>query len=344
MTDYRFLKACRREPVDTTPVWIMRQAGRYLPEYREVRSKNSFLAMCKTPELAAAVTIQPVERLGVDAAILFSDILIPVEAMGIPLEFHEGKGPLLGKAIRSTADVDDLAVPDPSDRVPFVLEAIRILRRAFDGKVPLIGFSGAPFTLCSYIVEGGSTKSFARLKTLMYQAPEVYRALMKKLTRTVTAYLNAQIAAGAQAVQIFDTWAGVLTPSDYEEYALPYTREVVEALDRNGVPVIHYANDCATILPAIRTLPVDVIAVDWRIPLDAAARIVGDGFALQGNMDPTMLFHTPEKIDDCVRDVLRRGRAAASHVFNLGHGILPETDPENAIAMVEAVHRLGRKG
>src|SRR5512134_389556 len=329
MREYRFLKACRREPVDVTPVWIMRQAGRYLPEYQQVRGKNSFLTMCKTPELAAKVTIQPVERLGVDAAILFSDILIPVEAMGVPLEFHEGKGPILGKEIRGQADVDALAVPDPSEKVPFVLEAIRILRKEFEGKVPLIGFSGAPFTLASYIVEGGTSRNFIKLKSLMYQAPEVYRSLMGKITRTVVAYLNAQIEAGAQAVQIFDTWAGVLTPGDYEEYALPYTRKVVEGLKRDKVPVIHFANDCATLLPAIRTLGVDV---------------VGRDAALQGNMDPTMLFHPPEKIDDCVRDVLRRGESAASHIFNLGHGILPPTNPEHAIAMVEAVHRFGRKG
>ena len=344
MGDYRFLKACRREPVDVTPVWIMRQAGRYLPEYQQVRGKNSFLTMCKTPELAAKVTIQPVERLGVDAAILFSDILIPVEAMGVPLEFHEGKGPILGKEIRGQADVDALAVPDPSEKVPFVLEAIRILRKVFEGKVPLIGFSGAPFTLSSYIVEGGTSRNFIKLKSLMYQAPDVYRSLMGKITRTVVAYLNAQIEAGAQAVQIFDTWAGVLTPGDYEEYALPYTRKVVEGLKRDKVPVIHFANDCATLLPAIRTLGVDVVAVDWRIPLDVAAVVVGQDVALQGNMDPTMLFHPPEKIDDCVRDVLRRGESAASHIFNLGHGILPPTNPEHAIAMVEAVHRFGRKG
>ncbi len=343
MTEYRFLKACRREPVDVTPVWIMRQAGRYLPEYQKVRGANSFLTLCKTPELAAAVTIQPVERLGVDAAILFSDILIPVEAMGVPLDFHEGKGPLLGKAIKSQADVDTLIVPDPAEKVPFVMETIRILRKAFEGKVPLIGFSGAPFTLASYIVEGGTSRNFIQLKSLMYQAPDVYRSLMKKIAKTVVAYLNAQIEAGAQAVQIFDTWAGILTPGDYEEYALPYTREVVDGLRRDGVPVIHFANDCSTLLPAIRTLPVDVVAVDWRIPLDAAASVVGPGFALQGNMDPTMLFHPPEKIDDCVRDVLRRGAAAAAHIFNLGHGILPPTNPEHAVAMVEAVHRLGRK-
>jgi len=343
MTEYRFLKACRREPVDVTPVWIMRQAGRYLPEYQQVRGKNSFLTLCKTPELAATVTIQPVERLGVDAAILFSDILIPVEAMGVPLEFHEGKGPLLGKAIRSQADVDTLAVPDPLEKVPFVMETIRILRKAFEGKVPLLGFSGAPFTLASYIVEGGTSRNFIQLKNLMYQAPDVYRSLMKKIAKTVVAYLNAQIEAGAQAVQIFDTWAGILTPGDYEEYALPYTREVIAGLHRDGVPVIHFANDCATLLPAIRTLPIDVIAVDWRIPLDTAASVVGPQFALQGNMDPTMLFHPPEKIDDCVRDVLRRGEAASSHIFNLGHGILPPTNPEHAVAMVEAVHRLGRK-
>jgi uroporphyrinogen decarboxylase len=344
MGEYRFLKACRREPVDVTPVWIMRQAGRYLPEYQQIRGKNSFLTMCKTPELAAQVTIQPVERLGVDAAILFSDILIPVEAMGVPLEFHEGRGPILGKEIRGQSDVDALAVPDPSDKVPFVLEAIRILRKAFDGKVPLIGFSGAPFTLASYIVEGGTSRNFIKLKTLMYQAPDVYRALMRKITGTVIAYLNAQIEAGAQAVQIFDTWAGVLTPGDYEEYALPYTRQVVEGLSRGKVPVIHFANDCATLLPAIRTLDVDVVAVDWRIPLDAAADVLGPDVAIQGNMDPTMLFHPPEKIDECVRDVLRRGETAASHIFNLGHGILPPTNPEHAVAMVEAVHRFGRKG
>ena len=344
MGDYRFLKACRREPVDVTPVWIMRQAGRYLPEYQQVRGKNSFLTLCKTPELAAKVTIQPVERLGVDAAILFSDILIPVEAMGVPLDFHDGKGPILGKEIRGQADVDSLSVPDPTDKVPFVMETIRILRKAFEGKVPLIGFSGAPFTLCSYIVEGGTSRNFIKLKTLMYQAPEVYRSLMTKITRTVIAYLNAQIEAGAQAVQIFDTWAGILTPGDYEEYALPYTRQVVAGLSRGNTPVIHFANDCATILPAIRTLGVDVIAVDWRIPLDVAAVVVGQGVAIQGNMDPTMLFHPPEKIDDCVRDVLRRGESAASHIFNLGHGILPPTNPDHAIAMVEAVHRFGRKG
>ena len=343
MGDYRFLKACRREPVDVTPVWIMRQAGRYLPEYQQVRGKNSFLTMCKTPELAAQVTIQPVERLGVDAAILFSDILIPVEAMGVPLEFHDGKGPILGKEIRNQADVDALAVPDPADKVPFVMDAIRILRKAFEGKVPLIGFSGAPFTLCSYIVEGGTSRNFIKLKTLMYQAPEVYRSLMGKITRTVIAYLKAQIEAGAQAVQIFDTWAGVLTPGDYEEYALPYTRQVVEGIRGGKVPVIHFANDCATLLTAIKTLPVDVVAVDWRIPLDVAAMVVGPEKALQGNMDPTMLFHSPEKIDDCVRDVLRRGEKASSHIFNLGHGILPPTNPEHAVAMVEAVHRLGRK-
>src|SRR3972149_2801694 len=233
MGGYRFLKACRREPGGVTPVWIMRPAGRG--------------------------TIQPVERLGVDAAILFSDILIPVEAMGIPLEFHDGKGPILGKEIRGQADVDALAVPDPADRVPFVLEAIRILRKTFEGKVPLIGFSGAPFTLCSYIVEGGTSRNFIKLKTLMYQAPDVFHSLMGKIAKTVVAYLNAQIEAGVQAVQVFDTWAGVLTPGDYEEYALPYTREGVESLLRNGVPGIHYANDCATLLPALRTLPVDVI-------------------------------------------------------------------------------------
>ena len=340
MTQYRFLNACRREPVDCTPVWIMRQAGRYLPEYRELRERHDFLTMCKTPDLAATATIQPIDRLGVDAAILFSDILIPVEAMGVPLEFHEHKGPLLEKRIRCQDDVDSLKIPDPEESLPFVMEAIRILRWALEGKIPLIGFSGAPFTLASYIVEGGSSKNFTRLKNLMYQAPEVYRTLMDKLTQTVTVYLNAQIAAGAQAVQIFDTWAGILTRHDYEEYAMPYTRRVIEGLNRNTIPVIHFANDCAMLLPVIRTLPVDVVAVDWRIPLDEAAAIIGPDKAIQGNMDPTMLFHPPEKVRECVCDVLRRGEKASSHIFNLGHGILPPTDPENALAMVEAVHEL----
>ena len=343
MTQYRFLKACRREPVDRTPVWIMRQAGRYLPEYRKIREAHDFLTMCKTPDLAAEVTIQPIERLGVDAAILFSDILIPVEAMGVPLEFHENKGPLLGKQIRDQADVDSLGTPDPEESTPFVMEAIRILRREFEGKVPLIGFSGAPFTLASYIVEGGSSKDFSRLKKLMYQAPQVYRSLMEKITQTVTLYLNAQIAAGAQAVQIFDTWAGILTRQDYEEYVLPYTRKALEGLVRHDAPVIHFANNCAMLLSSMKTLPVDVIAVDWRIPLDEAAAIVGPDKALQGNMDPTMLFHPPDKIRECVSDVLRRGEKASSHIFNLGHGILPPTDPSHALAMVEAVQSLGRK-
>ena len=343
MVEYRFLKACRREPVDVTPVWIMRQACRYLPEYQKIRGKTSFLDLCKTPELAAEVTVQPIDRLGVDAAILFSDILVPVEAMGVPLEFHEGKGPLLGKAIRGQADVDSLAVPDPADTVPFVMETIRILRKTFEGRVPLIGFSGLPLTLASYIVEGGTSRNFIKLKTLMYQAPEVFRSLMEKIARTVVLYLNAQIEAGAQAIQLFDTWAGILTPGDYEEYALPYTRMVVEGLRRDGVPLIHFANDCSTLLPLIRTLPVDVIAVDWRIPLDVASGVVGQGVAIQGNMDPTMLFHPPAKIAECVRDVLRRGEKTASHIFNLGHGILPPTNPDHAVAMVEAVHRYGKK-
>ncbi|MCL2102444.1 MAG: uroporphyrinogen decarboxylase [Syntrophorhabdaceae bacterium] len=343
MTDYRLLKACRREPVDRTPVWIMRQAGRYLPEYRKLREAHDFLTLCKTPDLAAEVTIQPIERFGLDAAILFSDILIPVEAMGVPLEFHEQKGPLLGKQIRAMRDVDSLKTPDPEESMPFVMETIRILRRALDGKAPLIGFSGGPFTLASYIIEGGSSKNFILLKTLMYQAPEIYRALMDKLTRTVISFLNAQIAAGAQVVQIFDTWAGILTRSDYEEYALPYSRRVLEELTRKDVPVIHFANDCAALLPSIKTLPVDVISVDWRLPLDEAAQMAGPEKALQGNMDPTMLFSPPEKIHERVRDVLLRAEKASSHIFNLGHGILPPTDPEHVSAMVEAVHRFGRK-
>ncbi|RMG59872.1 MAG: uroporphyrinogen decarboxylase [Deltaproteobacteria bacterium] len=343
MENYRFLRACFGETTDTVPIWIMRQAGRYMPEYQEVRQKHSFMEMCKTPDLAVKVTLLPVDILGVDAAILFSDILIPVEAMGIPVEFVEGKGPVLGAKIRDESDVERLAEFDPAEKTGFVMEAVRILRKELEGKVPLIGFSGAPFTLASYIVEGGSSKNFIKLKTLMYQAPDIYRKLMSKLTRVVTDYLNAQIEAGAQAVQLFDTWAGILTPSDYREYVLPYTRKVIANLKRDEVPVIHYANDSATLLPLFRELGADVYGIDWRINLDDAVEALGGDVVVQGNMDPTALFYPVEKIEKIAGDIIARGRKARAHIFNLGHGILPTTDPEHARALVEAVHRLGKK-
>lgn len=341
--EYRFLKACRKEALDTLPIWIMRQAGRYMPQYQEIRGKHSFLTMCKNPDLAVKVTLLPIELIGVDAAILFSDILIPVEAMGVKVEFIEGKGPVLGSKIKNRNDVDKLAVPDPVEKTGFVMDAIRILRKELEGKAPLIGFSGAPFTLASYIVEGGGSKNFIKLKMLMYQEPEAFSSLMKKITETVILYLNAQIEAGAQAVQIFDTWAGILTPEDYRKYVFPHTRKVISRLNRSDVPVIHFANECATLLPVIRELDADVYGIDWRIGLDDAIDALGEDAVVQGNMDPTALFHPVDKIEEIAASIIEKGKTAASHIFNLGHGILPPTKVDHAKALVEAVHRLGKR-
>ncbi|MCX5795559.1 MAG: uroporphyrinogen decarboxylase [Elusimicrobia bacterium] len=339
----RLLKVCRKEAVDTTPIWIMRQAGRYLPEYMEVRRKHAFLELCKTPELAAKVTLQPVARLGVDAAILFSDILIPVEAMGVPLEFHEGQGPILGQGVRDRSSVGALRVPDPVNDLGFVLDAIRVLRRELAGLVPLIGFSGLPFTLASYIVEGGKSRDFARLRSLMKDDPKTFAELMDKLADTTIAYVGAQISAGAQAIQLFDTWAGILEPAEYLTRVLPYTSRVAEAVRNRGVPVIHFTENCEKLLPVLKELPVDVLSIDWRVPLDRAAEIVGQKFVLQGNLDPETLFKPIPEVEAAAAEVLKRGRAAGGHIFNLGHGILPKTDPDTARALVEAVHRLGKR-
>ena len=341
--EYRFLKACNKKEVDTVPVWIMRQAGRFLPQYKETRGKYSFMEMCKTPDLAVKVTLMPIKALEVDAAILFSDILIPVEAMGIKVEFVEGKGPVLGTKIGSKGDVGKLCVPDPREKTSFVMEAIRILRKELEGKVPLIGFSGAPFTLASYIVEGGGSKNFIALKMMMYREPELYGMLMEKISDTVILYMNAQIDAGAQAVQIFDTWAGILTPADYREYVYPYTRRVVSEVKREGIPLIHFANESATLLPIIRELGADVYGVDWRIPLDDAISCLGEGCVVQGNMDPTALFHPISRIEEIAADIIKRGKKAGSHIFNLGHGILPPTDVGHARALIDAVHHFGQR-
>jgi uroporphyrinogen decarboxylase len=335
-----FLKACRGEKTDYTPVWLMRQAGRYMKEYQEVRAKVDFLTLCKTPELAAKVTLQPIDILGVDAAILFSDILIAVEAMGMPLEFHEKKGPILGDPVRTKAGVERLVIPDTEDSMPFVLETIRILRREL--KVPLIGFSGAPWTLATYIIEGGSSKNFLHTKKMMYQNPGLFKALMEKITATVIEYLSAQIAAGAQAVQLFDSWAGILTPYDYEKTIFPHVKTAIKALKKYEVPVIYFVNDCAGLLDVVKKCGADVIGIDWRVDMARAARKLGKKYSLQGNLDPLVLFAAKEHIEDRVKDILFKAEAARGHIFNLGHGILPETPVENAIAMVEAVHRYGR--
>lgn len=341
-----FLKACRGEKTDYTPVWLMRQAGRYLPQYQAVRSRFSFLELCKTPEAAAEVTIQPVDILGVDAAILFSDILVPLEAMGTPLEFHEKRGPVFPEPVRDQAGVARLSVPDPEEKLRYVLDTIRILRRELASKVPLIGFSGAPFTLATYLIEGGSSRQFLLTKKMMYTAPELYAALLDKLTDCTILYLKAQAAAGAQALQIFDSWAGVLAPGDFGRFALPYVQRIIAALKEAGVtaPIIYFANNGATLLPQSKTSGADVLGLDWRIKLDEAARIVGPGIALQGNLDPCALLLPAAKMETEVSRILAEGKAASGHIFNLGHGILPEIPPEQAKLMVDTVHRLSRTG
>jgi uroporphyrinogen decarboxylase len=339
----RFLRALRGEPVDTTPIWIMRQAGRYLPEYRATRARaGSFLDLCKNPELACEVTLQPVERIGVDAAILFSDILIPVEKMGVPLSFTDEAGPRL-EPVRDAAGVAALRVPDPELDMPYVLEAIRLIRRALDGKVPLIGFSGAPFTLLSYVVEGKTGKQFADTKRLLFTAPEAARALLDKLTATVIAYLGAQIRAGAQVVQLFDSWVGQLGPDDFAVFAAPYVKTVIDALRPLGVPIIYFANEGSTLLSAAAGLGADALGVDWRIPVREARARVGDGVTLQGNLDPCALFAPVPEIERRAAAILEAARGTR-HVFNLGHGILPPTPPDHAAALVEIVHRLGAQG
>ncbi len=338
-----FLKACRGENVDYTPVWLMRQAGRYLPEYQALRANIDFLSLCKTPKLAAEVTLQPVDILGVDAAILFSDILIPIESMGMRLEFSDKDGPILSEPIRSKSSVDRLIIPDIEEDMPFVLETIKILRKELENKVPLIGFSGAPFTLATYMIEGGTSKNFLNTKKMMFQHPAVFDYLMEKLTITVISYLTAQIKAGVQAIQIFDTWAGILTPLDYKNFVLPYIKRTISELKKEGVPIIYFVNECAGILKEIKKSGADVIGIDWRIDISDAIKKLGKKTVIQGNLDPCALFLPKEDLEERVKDILWKGEAAKGHIFNLGHGILPQTPVENVIAMVETVHYYGKK-
>ncbi|MCD6389220.1 MAG: uroporphyrinogen decarboxylase [Desulfobulbaceae bacterium] len=335
-----FLKACRGEKTSHTPIWIMRQAGRYLPDYHKVRSKMTFLELCKTPERAAEVTLQPVDILGVDAAILFSDILVVLEAMGMKLEFQEKRGPVLPEPIKDRADVERLVVPDPEEKLGYVMETIRILRKELADKVPLIGFCGAPFTLATYMVEGGSSKAFFNTKKMMYSAPELYAEMMNKVTDCTIAYLKAQAAAGAQALQIFDSWAGALAPCDFGEFALPYVKRIIAELKGAGIPLIYFANNGSTLLDQSMTCGADVLGLDWRLKLSDAAKIVGPDISLQGNLDPCALLLPEDKLEKRIARILEEGKSARGHIFNLGHGILPETPPEKAKFVVETVHRL----
>lgn len=337
----RFLKACRGEPTDCTPVWMMRQAGRYLPEYRAIRNKYPFLEMCKNPELAAEVTLQPT-RLGVDALILFADILLPLEGMGLKLEFSDNEGPVIHNPVRKKEDVSSLRMVEPEESVPYVLQTIALVRRELDGRLPLIGFSGAPFTLASYMIEGGGSKNYLYCKEMMWRAPEIWQALMEKVSQVILSYLRGQIAAGAQVVQIFDSWVGSLSPEDYRDHVLPYSRFVLEGLKEEGVPVIHFANNASTFLELVGEAGGDVIGLDWRIGLDEAWQRLGYERAVQGNLDPAVLLAPPPVIEKKVGDILVKAGGRPGHIFNLGHGIHKETPVENAQFFVETVHRLSR--
>ncbi|MGH7614762.1 MAG: uroporphyrinogen decarboxylase [Gemmatimonadales bacterium] len=335
-----FLAAARREPAAHTPVWFMRQAGRYLPEYRAIRERHSLLEICAQPDVAAEVTLQPVRRLGVDAAILFADILLPLVPMGLDLAFVHGEGPAIRNPLRSAEDVGRLAAVDVRDALAPVIETVRIVRRALDDQVPLIGFAGAPFTVACYAIEGGSSRNFIEAKRLMYGAPETWNALMGRLVRVLGDYLTAQVEAGAQALQVFDSWAGVLSPDDYRRYVLPHSMQLFERLRPLGVPTIHFGVDTATVLELMRDAGGDVIGLDWRVPLDEAWVWIGEERAVQGNLDPVALFAPLPELQARVRDVLRRAGGRPGHVFNLGHGILPATPVDQVRAVVDLVHEL----
>lgn len=337
--EFRFLRACRREPVDVTPIWLMRQAGRYMAEYRALRKRYSILEMIKTPELAAEVTLQPLRVFDLDAAIIFADILTLLEAMGLPLEFVSGEGPVLGRPVRHADDVRALTVPDPNEKLAFTLEAIRMVRRELEGRLPLIGFSGAPFTLACYAIEGGGSREFLQPRRFMYAQPRLWHEWMEMLADAITRYLRAQVDAGAQALQLFDSWVGLLGPSDYREFVLPHTHRILEALRDLNVPVIHFGTGTAGLLPLLREAGGDVIGVDWRIDLDAAWRLLGEDVAVQGNLDPVLLACAPlDQIRAQADRILAQAAGRPGHIFNLGHGVLKTTTPEHVAALVEHVH------
>jgi len=343
----RLLRALLREPVDVTPVWMMRQAGRYLPEYKATRQKaGNFMDLCQNPELACEVTLQPLERFPLDAAILFSDILTIPDAMGLGLYFSEGEGPRFERPIQNAAAVRAIAVPDPEQELKYVMDAVRTIRKELDGRVPLIGFSGSPWTLATYMVEGGSTKNFSKSKGMMFDDPGLMHDLLGKLAESVTSYLNAQIAAGAQAVMIFDTWGGVLTPRDYEAFSLSYMERIIEGLTRENegrrVPIVMFTKNGGQWLSRMAESGADALGVDWTTELADARVMVRDKVALQGNIDPCVLYASPERIHEEVGHVLDSYGHGPGHVFNLGHGIHPEVNPEHAGVLIDAVHELSK--
>ena len=337
----RFLRACRREPVDATPVWFMRQAGRYMADYRALRQQYSLLEICRNPELAVAVTLQPVDVIDVDAAILFSDLLLPFAPMGLDFDFVKGEGPAIAQPIRSAGDVNRLRSFEPRQALAHVLTTIRLLRRELEGRVPLIGFGGAPFTLAAYAIEGGPSTTYAKTKTFMYSQPAAWHRLCGTFAGVIADYLRAQVEAGVQALQIFDSWAGQLSRADYREFALPHSKRIFDALSDLGVPLVHFGVGTTAILPDMAEAGGHVIGVDWRLPLDEAWNVIGPERAIQGNLDPTALLGPVERLFAGADDILRRAGSRPGHIFNLGHGVLPSTPLEHVQALARHVHAYG---
>ena len=341
-SEYAFLRACRREPTSFTPVWIMRQAGRYLPEYRRVREQLSFLDLCRNSEVAAEVTVGTVRKLGVDAAIIFADILLPLIPMGLGLHFEKGEGPTIEHPIRCAEDVDRLPIVNPDESLSFVAKTIALTQTELRGEAPVIGFAGAPFTVSSYAVEGGSSRNFVATKSMMYREPHVWHRLMSYIAALTGTYLNMQIDAGADAVQLFDSWVGCLSPEDYLQFALPYTQQVIASV-RSRVPVIYFGTMTGSLLEMMRESGADVIGLDWRVDLDEAWGRLGNGVAVQGNLDPVELFARPSEIRKAVHEILMRAQGQPGHIFNLGHGILPGTPVDSVLTLIDAVHEYSRR-
>ena len=336
--EFRFLKACRGEATDVTPIWFMRQAGRYMKAYRDLKEKYTFLEMCKNPELAAEVTLQPLDVLGVDAAIIFADILLPLEPMGTGLEFTAGDGPVIPRPVKGMKDIENLRPVNAEEDLGFVGDAIHEVRKQISGKMPLIGFAGAPFTLCSYMIEGGKSRDFKDTKLMMFEAPEMWNLLMDKVCTMLIDYLKMQVKAGAQALQIFDSWVGCMSPQDYEKYILPHTKRIISGLKDTGVPVINFSTGTSTLLNIVSKAGGDVVSFDWRINLDDAWDQIGHDRAIQGNLDPVLLFAPIPVIRERVMDVMRRANGRPGHIFNLGHGILQHTPVDHVKAVVDMVH------
>jgi uroporphyrinogen decarboxylase len=338
----RFVKACKAQPVDRTPVWFMRQAGRYMPEYRAVRKQYSLVEICKRPQVAAEVTITAAEVLGVDAAIIFADLLLPLEVMGLPFHFAAGEGPVIEKPVRKQEDVARLRT-DQASELGYVSEAVRLVCNYFGSRLPVIGFCGAPFTLASYIVEGGASRNYLHTKKMMYSSPSLWDELLRKLVAVAGEYAAEQVRAGADAIQIFDSWVGCLSVEDYRRYVLPRTSELVRTLQKTGAPIIYFGTETTALLPSMKQTGAEVIGLDWRVPLDEGWRILGDQGAVQGNLDPALLFADWEEAKSQAADILRRAGGRPGHIFNLGHGILPGTPVQNVKALAQFVQEHSTK-